>query len=139
MTLTPTKKSRIINLVPTIITAISFFVFTSILPACYYDNEADLYPSLPANCDTSNIPFANYIQPLLENHCIVCHSGDGSLSGGILFEAYEQIKTQVDNGSFLGAISHSSGFPEMPQGGDKLPACDLYKIEMWINAGAPNN
>jgi hypothetical protein len=27
----------------------------------------------------------------------------------------------------------------MPKGGSQLPACELTKIRIWVDAGAPNN
>jgi hypothetical protein len=39
----------------------------------------------------------------------------------------------------VGAITHAPGFTPMPQGGAKLPACEIAKIKAWVDAGSPNN
>ena len=43
------------------------------------------------------------------------------------------------SGKLYGALSWSNGFMAMPQGGSKLPDCNINKIKSWIDAGAANN
>ena len=111
-------------------------VFTT---GCYYDNEEDLYPviTLPT-CDTVNVTYAATVLPLLESECYSCH-GNGASSGNVSLQGYTNLKTYIDNGLFWGSIAHLEGFSNMPKGGNKLPDCDLDKIQAWINLGAPNN
>jgi cytochrome c5 len=106
---------------------------------CYYDNEEDLYPVvvIPA-CDTVNVSYAATVLPVLESECYSCHD-QSTRFGNVLLEGYDNLKTYVDNGLFWGAIAHLDGFSAMPKGGNRLPDCDLDKIQAWINQGAPNN
>lgn len=114
-----------------------FLFCTSLFTAsCYYDVEEVLYP--PNDCDTTNVEYNAFIVPLLENNCYVCH-GNGANQGGVQIGTYNQIKIMVDNGRFLGAISHDNGFSPMPQGTSKLLDCQVQQVAAWINAGALNN
>ncbi|RMG59602.1 MAG: cytochrome c [Bacteroidetes bacterium] len=117
------------------------------LSACYYDNEQELYPcdydpsqceGLIDPCDTENVGYASFVQPLLAQHCIVCHQG-AAASANIRLDSYAAVKTYVDNGRLFGAMNHEPGYEAMPQGGNKLPDCDLAKLKAWIDAGAVDN
>ena len=89
-------------------------------------------------CDTENVSFSGFVQPVIQNSCQGCHSGN-SPSGDIDLTNYQNIKVVADNGRLFGAISWANGFENMPQGGDQLPQCTIDKIKSWIDAGAPNN
>lgn len=84
------------------------------------------------DCDTISVPF-NAVQTILNTNCIGCHSG-GSASGNVNLETYASIRIHAANGRLTGAINHSVGFAVMPPG-TSLPACDIMKIEAWINQG----
>lgn len=107
-----------------------------LISGCYYDNEEDLYPSNP--CVTEDMSYANDIAPIIQANCFACHS-TGSNLAGILLDSYSGLKQAVDNGRLLGAINHLSGFSPMPKDASKLSACNIQKIESWVNAGTPNN
>src|SRR5688572_15473549 len=108
------------------------------LAGCYYDREEDLYPP-PGNCETTNVTYSAMIVPLLQNYsCNSCHSGPAP-SDNISLDNYTGVKAVALNGKLFGAISHSAGFSPMPQGGNKLSACNIDKVKAWIDAGAPNN
>lgn len=109
---------------------------TILLSACYYDTEEDLYGS--SSCDTQDISFANDVQPLLMRNCYVCHDAANNF-GNVTLEGYTNTKEYVDNGRLLGSITHTSGFAPMPNNGPKLLDCDIEKIQVWADAGAPNN
>ncbi|QQS29198.1 MAG: hypothetical protein IPM47_20580 [Sphingobacteriales bacterium] len=108
--------------------------------ACYYDNEEELYPDngQPNNCDTITVTYSGTILPLLQSKCYVCHSSAAAL-GGIILEDYANARQYSLNGKMYGAVSHSTGFSPMPQGGAKLPVCDIAAIKKWTDDGAPNN
>ena len=89
-------------------------------------------------CDTTNVSYSMTVKPILANHCTGCHSGN-TPSGDIDLSMHSGVKDVAASGQLLGAISWNINFVNMPQGGDQLPACDIAKIENWINAGAPNN
>lgn len=103
--------------------------------SCYYDVEEELYKT---NCDADSVGYTKDIAPIIVNYCDVCHN-DVALLGAISLESYNQVKVYVDNGKFLGSVRHDAGYSAMPQGGAKLSACDIQKIEKWIDDGAPNN
>jgi hypothetical protein len=91
-----------------------------------------------SSCDSSKFSFAADVQPILEIHCIGCHSGlalDGNL---IPLEMYEGVLEQVNSGAILPAITHT-GPIHMPLNGNKLNDCNIAVIRKWIEAGAPKN
>jgi len=88
-------------------------------------------------CDENQFTYAATIQPLVNSKCVGCHK-PGSLSGNIDLSTYSAVKVQVDNGKFLGSVTHAVGYSPMPQGG-KLSDCEISQITKWINAGALNN
>jgi ribosomal protein S16 len=89
-------------------------------------------------CDTVNVTFTGSIQPINDTYCKGCHSGSNP-SGGIMLIDYTTIKAAVEGGRYLGAIEQLAGFKPMPQGGSKLPDCNIVQINKWINQGMPNN
>ena len=96
--------------------------------------------SCTPDCDTALVTFGGSIQPLISQKCQGCHSG-ASPQGGLSLSNYTEIKATVNNGKLWGAITHSSGFSPMPYplGNPKMSACDIRKVQKWIDAGAPNN
>ncbi|MBL7740035.1 MAG: hypothetical protein JNK14_12530 [Chitinophagaceae bacterium] len=108
------------------------------LASCYYDIEEDIYPGNGA-CDTNGATYSSSVLPALQsNGCLGCHSGS-TPSGNISLEGYNNVRTAALNGTLYGAISFSPGYPPMPQGGNKMSACNINRIKAWIDAGAPNN
>lgn len=105
------------------------------LSSCYYDSEEYLY-SDTGNCDTQNVTYSNFVGNLMQVNCNACHS-QASPSGGIITSDYENLMVIVNNGKLQGTINHLSGFSPMPKGQNKLPDCDLQKIDAWINDGSP--
>lgn len=113
-----------------------FAIVLLFFSSCYYDNEEELYPN--TNCDTSMVTYSGEVLDILNLNCMSCHSAAVN-QGGVTLEGYANLKIYVDNGKFLGAIRHDSGFSQMPQGAPQLPTCNIEKIEAWINQGAPDN
>lgn len=89
-------------------------------------------------CDTSTFTFAAKVMPIIDVNCKGCHSGTFP-SGGIALTNYGEVKVQADNGKLYGTINHAAGFKPMPQGGAKLPDCEVTVVRKWVQAGAPNN
>jgi hypothetical protein len=89
-------------------------------------------------CLTDNVSYSAFVAPLLSTNCVGCHSG-GTPSGNIVLNSHSAVQTVALNGRLLGAITWASGFPQMPQGSAKLSECNIEKIKVWINNGAPNN
>lgn len=119
---------------------IGFFViilFVLNLSSCYYDVEEELYPQ-NAVCDTTQVSFAQFVYPLIQNQCLSCHSA-ASASGSVVLEGYNNVKTYATNGKLYGVIAWNTGFSQMPKGGNKLDACSIKKINSWVKAGSLNN
>ena len=90
-------------------------------------------------CNTENVSYVQDIQPVLQNNCRGCHSGN-TPSGGILLDTHANVAAIANSGRMYGAISWQSGFVRMPLGAvNPLPQCTVDKIKAWIDAGAPNN
>lgn len=89
-------------------------------------------------CNTTEVSFSTHIQPVLQNNCVGCHSGNAP-SGGVRLSTYAEVKQVADDGRLYGAVSWQEGFVNMPFGGNQLPQCTIDQIKAWIEDGAPNN
>lgn len=89
-------------------------------------------------CDTSDVTYSGYIRPYLDIHCTGCHTGVNA-GGGVFLSGFSTVQEVALDGRFLGSIEHDAGFDPMPKGEDKLADCDITKIRLWIEDGAPNN
>jgi len=116
-----------------------FPIISILITSCYYDNEEFLYPGLPGGqCDTTGVTYSAVVAPILATNCNSCHN-PASPSGNVITSTYNGLKTVVNSGIFRKAINHESGASSMPKNGNKLPACELSKIDAWINQGAQQN
>ncbi len=106
------------------------------MAGCYYDNEEDLYPN--SGCDTTNVTFSGKVVPILQQNCYICHA-TAIANGGVILDTYAGVQVVVQNGKLWGSVNHESGFFAMPKDAPKLPDCDLAKIKIWLDKGAPNN
>lgn len=88
-------------------------------------------------CNTSNVSFATDVMPTIQSSFTSCH-GTTSPSGGTTLNNYTTVKAAGTSGALLGTIKHQTGYPAMPQTGS-LTACQIEKIETWVNNGMPNN
>jgi len=106
--------------------------------SCYYDKEEILYPE-SANCTTPAIStFSGTVLPLLNNRCNNCHAGS-TPSGAIALDTHANVMKYVNDGSLMGSVNFASGYSAMPKNSGKMSACDIQKIQSWIDAGALNN
>jgi hypothetical protein len=103
--------------------------------SCYYDNEEDLYGTIPGVCDTTAVKYSAYIKPLMESQCTGCHSPTGTVPDYPL-HTYDAVKVYVDNGLLVERINDIDS--PMPQAG-LMPICDRNKVEAWVKAGALND
>lgn len=107
-------------------------------PGCYYDNEQDLYGS-GTPCDTTNVSYATFIQPLLQDHCYKCHKETEPEFSGYILEGYDHAKDYALSGKMADRTNNAANpMPPLSEGG-LLPDCDRQKILSWIRAGAPQN
>ena len=119
--------------------AIIIIFFLSLLSACYYDKEELLYNSNSSSCDSiNNVSYAQHIAPILQAQCSSCHSSSLA-SGGIVMGTFALDQKIALNGKLYGSITHSAGYSPMPQGTQKLSACQIALIKKWIDSGALNN
>lgn len=110
----------------------------ALLGSCYYDHEGILYPET-ANCTAVATPlFAADVMPILDGRCNNCHAGSFA-SANIRLDNYQDVVTYVNDGSLMGSIRHAGSFSPMPKNSSKLSACEIDKIQNWINAGSLNN
>lgn len=89
-------------------------------------------------CDSTSFKYGTDIRPILQTHCLGCHSGAAPSGAGIALDTYDGVKLHVDINSLYPAITHTGSSP-MPKNGPKLSDCKITKIRKWIAAGAPNN
>jgi hypothetical protein len=116
-----------------------FLVITTIT-GCYYDSEERLYPKLYNPCDDIEVTFSSTVTTILQP-CQSCHSNSASSDegGGIRLEKYADVMTVVKNGKLMGSVKHDKKFIPMPDGGSKLPACEIAQLQKWIDNESPNN
>lgn len=118
-------------------TSILLFGFILLIPACYYNNEEDLYPG-GTNCDLTAVSYTQDILPILQNNCYGCHDSVNK-QGNVVLDSYDKLKTYVNNGKLVGATKRQAGFSPMPKGQPALPTCQVDQIAQWVLDGAPNN
>ncbi len=106
----------------------------AVLSGCYYDNEEELYPGT-AICETTGVTWSATVQPLIQARCATpgCHVSGGTGPGD--FTQYANVKAKVDDGRFQAEVIQAGSMP--PSG--RLADCDIQKLQVWIDAGAPNN
>jgi hypothetical protein len=89
-------------------------------------------------CDSSSFTYSGNVRPILQTHCLGCHSGAAEAGGFIPLDTYDGVRDIVNANLLLPAIEHTGSFP-MPKNGAKISECKITVIKKWIEAGAPNN
>lgn len=88
-------------------------------------------------CDTVTVvSYAAFIQPLIQNKCLGCHNGSFP-QGNVSLSNYANVKNYALNGKLYSSVTRTVSW--MPSGGSKLDDCSLRKIQLWVDAGAPQN
>lgn len=113
-------------------------------PSCTFDNEEDKYG---AYCDSSSVTWSGSIVPILEMHCLECHAQAvaANSGGGFEFEQYQSIKSYLDQAkdAYYSSIKHEEVngvmVNPMPKERPKMSACEIRKMEIWIEAGYLEN
>lgn len=105
--------------------------------ACYYDKEELVYPK--STCDTVAVSYKTNIASIISANCYSCHSGTAENGAGIQLDSYDNLKNMAIFGPLLQVVRHDAGFAQMPKGGSKLSDCNIAKIRIWVEAGAPDN
>ncbi len=90
------------------------------------------------NCDSTKFAFVADIQPIIQNNCQGCHSGN-TPGGGHDFTTHSGVQAVAQSGKLLAAITHAPNVPPMPQNAARLSDCNIAKMRRWIENGALNN
>jgi uncharacterized membrane protein len=102
--------------------------------ACTYDNKETT--NNPSACDTETITYKDHIQPLVQNACTSCHSGNFP-SAGLNLVGYENLKLATENGTVLNRINLPTGNAQLMPPGQRLSDCQIATFEAWKAQGFP--
>lgn len=98
-----------------------------------------------ASSTSTEISFANDVQPILESRCGKCHMGE-FVSEGLHMDTHGSLMAGSDNGPVIvpGNADRSLLVQQlvkgkMPKRGPKLTPVQIQTVSDWIDAGAPNN
>lgn len=92
-----------------------------------------------SGCDSTNASYSSDIRPILELHCLGCHSYPAAAGGGIPLDSHTDLVNYATNGQLIGAITAQPGYTSMPLGQPLLDNCKIATIRQWINEGMQNN
>jgi hypothetical protein len=102
-------------------------------------NQGALNNECIPDCDPDAlVTFAEVVQPIVQNACEGCHSGN-SPSANLSLTNYSQISAIALRGGMMNSLNGTNGASLMPQNTSGLPQCQIDQIQAWINDGAPNN
>lgn len=107
------------------------FIYTFGSSGCVNNSEEDLYG---LECDTLNMTYSK-IKYIFEDNCYTCHT-ESYYNHDIKTDSYTNLKAAVNTGKLLPAINWTGTY-QMPKGQEKLDACQIAKIQAWVNAGMP--
>jgi mono/diheme cytochrome c family protein len=113
-----------------------FLSITTLLNACYYNNEEDLLGT--SGCATSSQSYKNDIAPILDFSCNACHSSTAKL-GNVVLDNYIEVKKYAQSAALIGVLEQKTGYSPMPKNGAKLDTCDIAKVKAWVSQGTLNN
>lgn len=92
--------------------------------------------------------FETRIRPLLEEHCLECHSAETEASGGLLLDGRDLVLLGGDSGTavdvstpdkslLIKAVTYADPDLQMPPDG-KLPEKSIADLRQWIEMGIPD-
>ncbi len=91
------------------------------------------------------VSFADEVMPILEQHCVECHSEENA-ELGLRLDSYEGVMAGSDYGTVVevgdpdgSLLVDMIASGDMPEDGDPVPADELEVIRTWISEGAENN
>lgn len=119
-----------------ILPALALLAVLYSLQSCYYDVEETLYPG--EACDPANFAYSTRIRPLIETHCLPCHS-PSLARGNVVLEGYTNARDAAVDGNFICSIEHTGNCSPMPDNAPKLSDCDINAVKAWVDGGAPEN
>ena len=94
---------------------------------------------IPAGCNVGESAWSTNIKPIVAINCAVsgCHSASRGDGNNFDFTTYDGTKEGI--GSFYDRINRPVGDPLAMPPDQLLDPCDLYKLNVWILNGAPEN
>lgn len=119
------------------ITVLTLIAFTlSLVSSCYYDKEETLYPNSSTNtsCDTSLAKYSKDVSVIINSKCAVsgCHVA-GSQTPDL--SSYAAL---TSSNNITRVQERAINSKTMPAAGP-LSACEITKLQLWINNGAKND
>lgn len=116
-----------------------------ILSSCNHDHGLEPVPFIPPPSD-SVISYSKDIVPILQTFCFgingqTCHVTVSNQGANGDFTTYEGLKAKVDNGTIAVRVFNPNGGmpPSYSNNPTPLADSDLFKFELWVEQGAPNN
>lgn len=115
------------------------YIATAVIVLVLYSCESNTYEELQdAPVIEGNVTYTQYIQPIIANNCLSCHSG-GGVSSFRPLGTYSQLKEAVLTTNLLDRIQRQNGEEgQMPQTGRMSPA-DIQLILQWNEDGLLEN
>ena len=101
---------------------------------CENNNEEELYGL--QICDTINITWESKISKILQTNCVECHNSAFNYRN-IRHDTYAEELKVIQSGRLRGAVNHTVGFIPMPFNRNKLRACEVQQINLWLDNGYP--
>jgi mono/diheme cytochrome c family protein len=108
------------------------------LVATWINEGAQNTTNCASSCDSTAFAYTANVKPILQTHCLGCHSGAAASGGYVPLDTYDGVREVALFGALYASINHTGTNP-MPQNGTKLSDCKIAVIRQWIEAGAPNN
>lgn len=110
------------------------------------NEQIDLTPLESVSCDTTDVSYAEDIQPVIETNCVNrgCHNTLTSSAAGEPPEAnwdvFSTLQRYALEENLLSKIdgTHTEG-ERMPLNGAPLSQCEIEAVRAWIDQGAPQN
>jgi len=113
------------------VAVVGIMVFNS----CTYSKEQAI-PNTNT-CGPTPATFSGDIKALIATNCAKpCHNSS-LVTGGKIFETYEQIKASIDRIRQRAIVERT--MPEIGSPYNPLSQSDYNKLKCWIDRGAPND
>jgi hypothetical protein len=122
-----------------------------IIPAAFYLSCKDTITGAQVDSvviPSSNVSYKQYIQPVLNVHCVDCHGGT-TTEGGVMLISWATTTSNYNvvapghasNSQIVWAVQGKAGFTMPPLGSSykSLNSNQVNGIITWINEGAKNN
>ena len=99
-------------------------------------NESELYIT---GCNLSETGYEENIKPLIAGYCSYagCHNSITTTGNNFDFSDYNGVKEA--SGSIYDRINRPLSDPLHMPVGVEMDSCSLYKINIWLINGAPDN